>query len=267
LLKRLTVIAVSVAVRAFDITRGAVRRFLDRPVRRHGVVLYYHAVKPHQRGRFATQMDTLLARAHPFDAGSPDAMRASDRNAAVTFDDGLHSVVENAVPELAKRRIPFTVFVPSGCLGQRPPWVRDASHPSWAEQVLSAGDLRSLAAVPLATLGSHSVMHRNLLDLDRDDAAQELTGSRAQLEAATGTPITLFSFPHGRFSPALLDLARQAGYRRVFTIEPRLVDSDSAAFVVGRVAADPDDWPLEFRLKIAGAYRWRQYLHRRRRTA
>jgi hypothetical protein len=33
------------------------------------------------------------------------------------------------------------------------------------------------------------------------------------------------------------------------------------------VAAAPSDWLLEFRLKLAGAYRWRHYYHRMRRLA
>jgi hypothetical protein len=71
----------------------------------------------------------------------------------------------------------------------------------------------------------------------------------------------LFSFPHGAHSAALVDQARQVGYRRVFTIEPLPVDANRDPFTVGRVAADPDDWPVEFRLKIAGAYRWRHHFH------
>jgi hypothetical protein len=30
-------------------------------------------------------------------------------------------------------------------------------------------------------------------------------------------------------------------------------------FLSGRVKAEPTDWPLEFRLKLLGAYRWLPY--------
>jgi len=256
-------LAISFAVRSCDLIRSRLWR-LDRTAPRTGVVLYYHAVKPHQRHRFAEQMDELLKRAAPFPAGSLEVMRGKERNVAVTFDDGFRSVVENAIPELTKRGIPFTIFVPSGCLGERPSWVRDHKHRFWEERVLSAAELRALATGSLATLGSHSVTHPNLVELDAAHAGQELADSKAHLQAAAGVTIDLFSFPHGAHSAALIDQARHAGYRRVFTIEPTTVAGDSNSFIVGRVAADPDDWPVEFRLKIAGAYRWRHYVHRGR---
>jgi peptidoglycan/xylan/chitin deacetylase (PgdA/CDA1 family) len=263
-LKKLAALAMSIGVGTFDSVKGLLNRCLGMSVSRRGVVLYYHAVKAHQRSRFARQMDTLLSVARPFPAGSPESMIGHGRHAAVTFDDGFRSVVENAVPELTARGIPFTVFVPTGCLGQRPSWVRGSGHPSSEEQVLSASELRALASLPLATIGSHSVSHPNMLAVAPAQAEQELVRSRLDLQAATGAPVELFSFPHGAHSTPLLEQARRAGYRRVFTIEPSSVSADSGLFAVGRVAADPDDWPLEFRLKIAGAYRWRSHLRRLR---
>ena len=238
-----------------------------RPVRATGIVLYYHAVKSHQRRRFAWQLDELLKRAVPFPADLPESMRPGTRNVAVTFDDGFRSVVDNALPELAQRGIPFTVFVPSGCLGERPSWVRNPEHPSWDERVLSGEELRALVAAPLVTIGSHSITHPNLTTLNRAQSEQELAGSKAQLEAAAGVTIDLFSFPHGAHSGALIDQALRIGYRRVFTVEPTIIDSDADAIDIGRVAADPGDWAVEFRLKLAGAYRWRHYFHRARMAA
>ena len=68
--------------------------------------------------------------------------------------------------------------------------------------------------------------------------------------------IRLFSFPYGAENDRLVDLCREAGYERVFTILPRLALLDPQEYVTGRVVVDPTDWPLEFRLKLLGAYRW-----------
>jgi peptidoglycan/xylan/chitin deacetylase (PgdA/CDA1 family) len=228
--------------------------------------LYYHAVTAAQRARFAAQMDLLRCRAMPFEAGSRERTSDDGWHVAVTFDDGFRSVVDHAVPELEARNIPFTIFVPSGCLGERPAWVRDRNHPAWQERVMSAAELRTLAGLPLATIGSHSVTHRNMRQLDSAQAAEELVRSRLELQAAAGTDIDLFSFPHGAHNAALLAQARQAGYRRVFTVQPALMPPDPGVFTVGRVAVDPNDWPIEFRLKLAGAYRWRSRWRRRPQT-
>lgn len=264
MIKRAIILGVSAAVLAFDAARGLLGRLVGSPQSSRGVVLYYHAVKAHQRGRFSMQMAVLASRARPFPAGSPEAMFGHPRGASITFDDGFRSVVQNAVPELTARRIPFTVFVPTGCLGQPPSWVSDPAHPSSGERVLSASEIRALARLPLATVGSHSVSHASLLAAAPAQVEHELRQSRLDLESITGRVVDLFSFPHGDHDAALVESARRAGYRRVFTIEPSVISADTDGFALGRVAADPDDWPLEFRLKLAGAYRWRSRVRRRR---
>ena len=266
MIRRSVALLVSLALGTIDYVRWQVRRLLNRSVAGSGVVLYYHAIKTLERAAFAWQMDELLKRAHVFPASSPETMAKEGRNVAVTFDDGFQSVLENAVPELMKRSIPFTMFVPSGCLGTRPCWVQDPRHPLWGERVLSTAELRSLASLPLATIGSHSITHPNFLAIDSDRVRNELAQSKADLEAAAEIEVDLFSFPHGAHNPTLVEEARRVGYRRVFTIEPNTIESDSSVFTMGRVAADPHDWRIEFRLKIAGAYRWRSSLHRLRQT-
>lgn len=263
-LKRIVALAISLAVRTCDIVRTQARRWSGLVEPRSGVVLYYHAITLQQRSSFAWQMDELLRHASPFEAGAPEGMPQPGNNVAVTFDDGFQSVVDNGVPELAERGIPFTMFVPSGCLGQRPSWVRDAAHPSWHERVLSGDALRSLASQPLATIGSHSITHPNFLTLGPADAEREFAGSRERLEAAACADVDLFSFPHGAYDEALLEQARRAGYRRVYTVEPQVTTAAGEAYAIGRVAVSPDDWRLEFRLKMLGAYRWRSSLRRLR---
>jgi hypothetical protein len=79
-------------------------------------------------------------------------------------------------------------------------------------------------------------------------------------------PISLFSFPYGECSEDLIEQCRSAGYERVFTNLPVLAFSQASEFVTGRVDVQPTDWPIEFRLKIAGAYRWLPYAFDLKRT-
>jgi peptidoglycan/xylan/chitin deacetylase (PgdA/CDA1 family) len=83
-----------------------------------------------------------------------------------------------------------------------------------------------------------------------------LEHSKAQLEAILGCKVGLFSFPHGECDAQTIALARAAGYDRVFTINPSNAFTSADNFVQGRVLVDPADWPLEYRLKLLGAYRW-----------
>jgi hypothetical protein len=45
----------------------------------------------------------------------------------------------------------------------------------------------------------------------------------------------------------------------VFSTSPTLIQDGQSGYLVGRVAADPWDWRLEFKLKMLGAYGWQPY--------
>ena len=163
--------------------------------------------------------------------------------------DGFENLVQQALPELKKRNIPATVFVISDALGK-------AFGPAGrTEKVMSLEQLRSLPA-ELISIGSHTVTHPMLPLLSEGEARTELMQSRRTLEGFLSRPVLTFSFPFGGFSPRLIELCREAGYDRIFTTLPAFAFTDPGQFVVGRVRVDPTDWPLEFRLKLAGAYRW-----------
>ena len=256
---RVVKLLVSLAVAAGDGVVGPARRLLRRSDQPQVAVLYYHEVRPESRARFSWQLDQLtrLARPIPVELRAPPTPGA--RYAAITFDDAYVSVLENAVPELVRRGIPFAVFVPSGNLGDRPRWIIDPSHPCHDEQVMTGDQLKALACNGLATIGSHTVVHPNLLLLPDDQSDAEIAGSKQDLEAIMGRPVELLAFPHGAYDDRHLAMAQRSGYRRVFSILPdsrRLFSDD---FVVGRIHSEPEDWRIETLLKLRCAYRWLPY--------
>lgn len=260
MISRIAKLLPSLVVWILDNAADAWRLLLGRPPVSRVVVLYYHAVPDRFRHRFARQMDELLRLAHPM---SPDLGMGKVKpgvNVAITFDDGFRSVVHNALPELSQRKIPCAIFCPTGSWGARPSWIRKPTHPSWHESVLSQAELRSVAEDPLVTVGSHSISHPNFLRLSESDAKSELEQSRTELESVTDRPVRLFSFPHGAHNQRLVDLARAAGYQGVFTVEPRLAQTGQEFYLAGRFATEPTDWPIEFRLKSSGAYRWQSWI-------
>jgi hypothetical protein len=84
------------------------------------VGLCYHEVLPHERARFARQMERLLRWVKPLRAGDTAPLAGDCRYAFVTADDGWQSFADNALPELCARNIPVTIFVISGQLGSAP---------------------------------------------------------------------------------------------------------------------------------------------------
>lgn len=219
------------------------------------MVLYYHDVSVTQREGFARQMDELIRWTDPIAADYCVPLSEGRRYSVVTFDDGFVSTIENAIPELLSRGIPVTLFIPSGLLGEIPKWMTFDDDFIADEQIASETALKDLPH-DLVAIGSHSISHPWLPHSTEQEARLELTGSRDKLRILLKREIKLFSFPYGAFNERLLEWCRDAGYDRVFTTLPNLALGDPHEFVTGRIKVEPDDWPLEFRLKLLGAYRW-----------
>ena len=219
------------------------------------VILYYHSVRPEERARFARQLDVILRLAKPIWADRPDMIVDGCHHVAVTFDDGYRSFRDNALPELVQRKIPIHLFVPSGCIGQKPIWLDMDDPEREREMVMTAEELKALDP-RYVVIGSHCVSHRDLTSLNDDEAEIEISGSRKTLESMLGREISTISFPHGFYDAKHIESARRAGYQRVFSIYPHLAFRTEDEYLTGRVRVDPGDHMLEFRLKTLGSYRW-----------
>jgi peptidoglycan/xylan/chitin deacetylase (PgdA/CDA1 family) len=246
----------SLAFFAFDQLAGRAVRCLRRSSAAPCVVLYYHGVDEGQRPAFARQMDALLRWATPVRADVAPPLRRNLRHAAVTFDDGLVSVWENALPELADRGIPATIFVPTAWLGKPPGWGNYRAATNLNERVISREELLAHKAINNVLIGSHSATHTRLSRLTDSRLLEELAESKRVLEEILHYEITLFSFPHGDLDNRTIDHARKIGYKRVFSIVPAYALTCDNEYVTPRVDVSPDDWPVEFWLKLMGAYRW-----------
>jgi peptidoglycan/xylan/chitin deacetylase (PgdA/CDA1 family) len=234
-----------------------VRRLSGSEVSGSCVILYYHSIPAEYRLRFASQMDKLARLTRPVKVDAVPPLLPGLRYSAVTFDDAFENIFDNALPELFKRNIPATVFVPADLLEQRATWWPIGARERH-ERISTAQRLRELPA-DLTTIGSHTLTHPKLPMLGIAEAERELRLSKAQLEGMLKRKVGTFSFPYGAFDENLVTMCRTAGYERVFTTLPQMAFSDPAEFVTGRVGVEPTDWGLEFYLKLMGAYRWLPY--------
>jgi peptidoglycan/xylan/chitin deacetylase (PgdA/CDA1 family) len=206
-------------------------------------------------GSFERQMRELKARAVPVFAD--DSVPSNGRpRVAVTFDDALQNAFDNAFPVMARYQIPVTVFAPTGYLGREPGWMAAGDGTSGSSgMVVSA---RTLAACDRShvRVASHTVTHPYLARLEPSRVKTELASSREALEGITGGPVKMLSFPYGSFNPSVVAEARAAGYDRVFANIPVSARARGDSALVGRTYVTLQDWPLEFRLKVQGAYHW-----------
>lgn len=255
MLKRLINLVISIWFYAFYWLWKRINRIFGKEIAGSCVILLYHQVTSENRKRFKKQMKILRHLVEPISANNTKPLEKDTHYAAVTFDDGFTCILENAIPELQALKLPLTFFVPTGYLGCHQGWIRDANDRHYLEVVVDSDQLKALND-ELITIGSHGVNHSRLSDLSEDDAKKELSESKHSLESIIKKPIELFAFPHGAHTQALVNNALQIGYKRVFTVLPKSSFSDPNEVVSGRIDVSPNDWLIEFILKLLGAYRW-----------
>jgi peptidoglycan/xylan/chitin deacetylase (PgdA/CDA1 family) len=213
---------------------------------------------------FAAQLDSLAGHGWEFvDLGAALAWLRGEgelphRAVLVSFDDAYTDLLEVAAPLLVERGIPAVVFAIAGHLGGANDW--DHHNGAASLRLLGPEDLPRAAASGIE-VGSHTHSHRPLPEVPADELDRELVETAERIGAAGVRSPRAFSYPYGRWSPAVAAAVREAGYEVAFTTawgEPR---PGGDLFAVPRVEVHASDTPRKLRQKLALAG-WRPGLLR-----
>jgi peptidoglycan/xylan/chitin deacetylase (PgdA/CDA1 family) len=185
----------------------------------------------------------------------------------VTFDDAFRSIT-SVIPQLRDLGVPITVFVCSGHadLGGAPLLIPELAtdDPEVIERLrtMSWDELRALAADG-SVIGSHTVSHAHLIQLEDAELARELQESKQRVEDEVGVACQLFAYPYGEHDGRVRAAAQAAGYERAFALRWRRGDS----FAASRVDLYRRHTPLRtlaraapFLLGVERLSRWREDL-------
>ncbi len=222
------------------------------------VILTYHGVKGHEREAFERHMELLRRTYVPVRADFGGEGKPCTHCVAVTFDDAYESVLTNALPILAEKRIPATIFVPSGFMGDRPAWMEDWNPDRETERVMTEEQLRSLPA-ELFAVGSHSFSHRRLTGLASAEVEKDLGSSKEGLERVLGRKVGMLAFPFDDWDDRVIGIAKKLGFTRVFANVALNRGRETNGYLYSRIQIFMNDGDLEFRLKMRGAYWWLAY--------
>lgn len=185
------------------------------------VVLYHHLIcdRPKHMGlptaAFARQVRYLKKHYHL--ASLPEAVRMLEAGTVtaptvvLTFDDGYadNFLGLRAIAEI--ERVPVTIFVCPSHVTERSELAHDVARGERGFPSMGWDQVRYLDRHGV-TIGSHTRTHFDCGVDDRYRLAEELAGSRAELERALGHPVDAFAFPKGKphnISPLAFTMARQ----------------------------------------------------------
>ncbi len=232
-----------------------IKRMLKIDVQPICVALYYHSIFEKEKLSFEKQMNLISQKCEVIPSDYSDKLDSNKLYSIITFDDGFENLIYNAVPILKKHNFPFTIFFISGYFGKKPEWEFDGYHPDQNERIMTIEQMNNLPP-KLITIGSHTVSHNKLTSCIEEDLVYELEESKKQLENLSKQKVETIAFPNGEYNNFIIQKSLAAGYKRVFTIEPKLALKTKDEKVTGRISVNGNDWYPEFWLKIHGAYSW-----------
>jgi peptidoglycan/xylan/chitin deacetylase (PgdA/CDA1 family) len=148
----------------------------------------------------------------------------------ITFDDGYADNLA-AFDELQKRGMRATWFVVSGSIGKAPAWPAKGRPEG---RLLDCVELREMNAAGME-IGSHTVSHVRLTELDQDRRRFELECSRRQIEDALGCEIRSFAYPYGTWDETCVSAVRDAGYHGACTTQTGWAMRDGNPFLLRRL--------------------------------
>ena len=219
-------------------------------------IVAYHSIRDNEIERFKQQMQILKMLTTPIPINYDGPFDRGNRYSIVTFDDAFKCVITNALPVMMELQIPFTIFIPAGCLGKNPHWLENTGDSDEHETISSLKELFELPS-EIVTFGSHTFDHSDLGRLDHEKARYEIKGSKIVLESQLKREIDYFAFPYGYYNSKLVECCLEAEYKQTFSLAHESPLTPLKTYVRGRVIARPSDWKIEFMLKILGGYGWK----------
>jgi peptidoglycan/xylan/chitin deacetylase (PgdA/CDA1 family) len=222
------------------------------------LVLCYHSVSARWKHPLAVTPEAFeeqlaFFRQRGYRGASMDEIfSGAGRRMHVTFDDAFLEVL-GIVPVLERLRIPATVFAVTefserGASFSVPELAAEAAVNGGHLETMSWDDLRGLRERSI-DVGSHTVTHPHLPQLDGDELRRELRDSRERIEDQLGDRCRVVAYPFGEHDPRVQHAARSAGYAAGLGLSAGT--SAHNRFAVPRLDLYRRDTALRFRMKAS----------------
>lgn len=226
--------------------------------------------------QFREQLDAITAaglRVVRLDSPPPSAL--DEPQVSITFDDAYAGAINLAVPELAKRGFPATIFVAPGILGAQSCWCDRLANPSFSavmprlrnevltelngdgdkvescaadrgwtlqaasaiHRIATASELgRALVEYEGLTVGAHTWRHVNLASLSPHQVRQELVEPLEWLKDQwNDQSLPWLAYPYGLESAAVRREVAKVGYVGALLVRGGWDTGESDRFAIPRI--------------------------------
>lgn len=150
-------------------------------------------------------------------------LQIAKKSVVLTFDDGYEDFYTYALPLLKKYQIKATIYIVYDFIGRK--------------GFLNETELKEIAASNLVEIGSHTLDHVGLKQMQATFARAQVIDSKKKLENLLGTEIKTFAYPYGSFGQDTIDLVKEAGYTAAVSVIPGVYQIKDNLFYLSRVRA------------------------------
>lgn len=234
-------------------------------------VLMYHMVRDHRPGarfnklrvppsRFEAQIAWLAREGFTFVSASrlTSSEPLPEKCVCLTFDDGYRDNLLAADPVLEKYKACATLYLVTDREGG---WsskkkAHHADDELQSEPKLSDKEVRKMLASGRWELGAHTTSHANLMALKAEEAREEISAPRIEMEKLFEHRPATFAYPFGLFDATHPPMLAEAGYQGAVTTEPGIAPHPAPdPMEIPRVKISGKDSLFSFILRIRGGMR------------
>ena len=169
-------------------------------------------------------------------AGLSGKAKLPTRPIVITFDDGYDDNYRAALPILLKQSMRASFFVVTGKIGQ-------PGYMTWQQtrEMHNRG----------MEIGSHTVHHYTLNEINLKEMERELLASRLMLESNLPAAPAVFANPFGETAPAVVELLAQTGYQAACSSVVGLNRPGENLYMIRRLSVPKPRFGLwDFRLRL-----------------
>ncbi len=213
-------------------------------------VITFHSIEDdrsvisYPKAAFRDFVETLVASPLPCldldELLNPD----TDSGIALTFDDGMRSVYENALPILKEHTVPAHVFLTSSVVGKTNEW--PGNPPIAPKYPMMDWDQIEACHRAGIHIDAHTSNHPDLRRLDKGGLRQECELSDQLIEERLGRRPKYFAYPYG-LSDAKVRTYMRGRYAASFTTELRNLSQDDDKAALPRLDSYFLQSPLTYR--------------------
>ena len=172
---------------------------------------------------------------------------APSHGLSITFDDGYLDTYKIAAPLLIENNVPFTIFIITGFIKNK------------KKGYMNESMLKELSNNPLVTIGSHTVNHHQLTQINDKLIFDELNYSKSYLENLLGKKIEMLSYPHGKFNKKIKQKVFDSGYKLAFSSKFGVNKDNEDRLALSRSEIWNSDEIEIFNEKLEGNWDWLKF--------